>query len=74
MVQPVQDMSMQVNLFVSGRKLRDLDAFSKSDPQCIVFEKRGGSWAKLGQTEQKKNDLNPNFSTSFQVPYYFEKE
>ena len=61
MVMPQQDLSMQVNLFVSGRKLRDLDAFSKSDPQCLLFEKRGGQWAKVGQTEQKKNDLNPNF-------------
>jgi len=31
-------MSMQVNLFISGRKLKDLDTFSKSDPQCWLFE------------------------------------
>ena len=28
---------MQVNLFVSGRKLRDLDTFSKSDPMCFLY-------------------------------------
>ena len=67
------NLCMQVNLFVSGRKLRDLDAFSKSDPMCFLLEQRNGSWAKLGQTEQIKNNLNPDFTTSFTVPYYFEK-
>ena len=30
--------SNKLNLFICGRKLRDLDALSKSDPQCLVFE------------------------------------
>ena len=42
---------MQVNLFISGRKLKDLDAFSKSDPMCLVFEKIGKQWKKIGMTE-----------------------
>ena len=65
---------MQVNLFISGRKLKDLDTFSKSDPVCLVFEKINGSWKQIGKTEQIKNQLNPDFTTSFQVPYFFEKE
>ena len=64
---------MQVNLFISGRKLKDLDAFSKSDPVCLVFEQINGSWRKIGKTEQIKNNLNPDFQTSFEVPYFFEK-
>ena len=65
---------MQVNLFVSGRKLKDLDTFSKSDPQCILYEKsQNGSWVKIGQTEQIKNNLNPDFKNSFTCAYYFEK-
>jgi hypothetical protein len=65
---------MQVNLFISGRKLKDLDTFSKSDPVCLVFEKgQNGSWQKIGKTEQIKNSLNPDFTTSFQVAYWFEK-
>jgi len=33
MVQQAADsMCMKVELFISGRKLKDLDAFSKSDP------------------------------------------
>ena len=67
-------LSMQVNLFISGRKLKDLDTFSKSDPVCFIFEKLdSGSWQKIGQTEQIKNSLNPDFITSFQVAYWFEK-
>ena len=73
MVSAADSMSSQVNLFVSGRKLKDLDTFSKSDPQCILLEQRNGSWVKLGQTEQIKNNLNPDFTTSFTIPYYFEK-
>jgi len=39
---------MKVNLFISGRKLKDLDVFSKSDPQCMVFQDFNGQWNKLG--------------------------
>ena len=69
----VNNLQMQVNLFISGRKLKDLDTFSKSDPQCLLFEKRNNSWVKIGQTEQILNQLNPDFKTAFQVPYFFEK-
>ena len=55
------NLSEQVTLFVSGRKLKDLDVFSKSDPKCILFEQRGNSWAKIGQTETVSNNLNPDF-------------
>ena len=30
--------TVKVNLHIQGRKLRDLDIISKSDPQCIVSE------------------------------------
>jgi len=74
MVSAADTLSMQVNLFISGRKLKDLDTFSKSDPQCLIFEQRNGSWMKVGTTEQIKNQLNPDFTTSITMPYYFEKE
>ena len=67
------NLQMQVNLFVSGRKLKDLDTFSKSDPQCLLMERRGNSWVKIAMTEQIKNELNPDFRTAFTVPYFFEK-
>ncbi len=38
MVSGADTMCMQVNLFIAGRKLKDLDTFSKSDPQCLIME------------------------------------
>ena len=66
-------LQMQVNIYVSGRKLKDLDTFSKSDPQCLLFEKRNGQWCKLGSTEQINNTINPDFTRGFEVAYFFEK-
>ena len=31
-------LKVQVNLSIHGRKLKDLDRMSKSDPMCIIFE------------------------------------
>ena len=31
------------------------------------------SFYKIGETEVKDNNLNPDFSTSFVIDYYFEK-
>jgi hypothetical protein len=31
-------MTQQVQLFISCRKIKDLDVFSKSDPQCRIYE------------------------------------
>jgi Ca2+-dependent lipid-binding protein len=37
--QPDDSSFMQrVELCISGRKLKDLDVFSKSDPVCFIFE------------------------------------
>ncbi len=73
MVVSAASMQMQVNLFVSGRKLKDMDTFSKSDPQCILYEQKNNQWVKIGQTEQIQNSLNPDFQASFTVGYFFEK-
>ena len=69
-------LSMKVDLFISGRNLKDLDVFSKSDPICIMSEYNTNTkqWVKMGQTEQIKNNLNPDFSTKFTINYYFEKK
>ena len=74
MVQANTAMHEQVNLFVSGRKLKNLDVFSKSDPKCVLYEQKGNSWQKIGETETIMNNLNPDFQTSFTVAYYFERE
>ena len=66
-------LSMQVNLFVSGRKLKDLDTFSKSDPQCRLLEWKNNQWTSIATTETIQNNLNPDFATSFTIGYFFEK-
>lgn len=39
MVESLGEMLPQVQLFISCRKLKDVDTFSKSDPFVEVFEK-----------------------------------
>ncbi len=73
MVSLADTMCMQVELFISGRKLKDLDSFSKSDPLCKLFEMKNNSWVQVGKTEMKKNNLNPDFTEKITVNYYFEK-
>ena len=51
MVSATDRLCMQVNLFISARHLPDKDAFSKSDPKCIIYEKQNGHWTKIGSTE-----------------------
>ena len=74
MVTASNSLKERVNLFVSGRKLKNLDTFSKSDPKCLLFEELDGKWRKIGETERINNSLNPDFQTSFTVDYYFEKK
>ena len=74
MVSLADTMCMQVELFISGRKLRNLDTFSKSDPYCQLYELKNNNWAPVGRTEKRKNDLNPDFVEKITVDYYFEKQ
>jgi len=47
---------------------------SKSDPIVEVSSQTNNSgWRVIGKTECIQNDLNPNFATSFNVKYHFEK-
>ncbi|CAD8157022.1 unnamed protein product [Paramecium pentaurelia] len=62
----------QIEIFISGRQLKDLDYFSKSDPFVIVYIKTNNQWIKIGNTETIPNNLNPNFKRSFQLDYVFE--
>jgi len=49
--------------------LQDKDTFSKSDPKVSVYavdEFTNKTLNKLGETEQKKNNLNPTFERTVQ--------
>jgi hypothetical protein len=67
--------TIKVQIFLSCRKLKDVETFSNSDPFIEVFEKRSsGQWVKLGQTEVIWDNLNPDFIKSFTLNYYFEEQ
>jgi hypothetical protein len=71
------NLSVPVKLYISGRNLKDLDTFSKSDPICVVFEKAQDNeniWFEVGRTEFMKNNLDPDFTRAIDIDFFFEKE
>lgn len=65
----------EVELYFQGRQLKDLDTFSKSDPQVRVYIKEGSNsqaWKKVGETEVMENNLNPDWKTTIKIFYQFE--
>ena len=62
----------KIELFISCRKLKDLDTLSKSDPQVRLYEQVKKGWKLWGKTETIKDTLNPNFHRSFIIDYIFE--
>jgi hypothetical protein len=71
-----EKMYQRVVLYISCRKLKDLDVSSKSDPQVEVFikDRNAKAWSLVGKTETLQNNLNPDFSTPIECDYFFEKE
>ena len=67
-----QDDRQKIEIFVSCRSLKDLDTFSKSDPQVILYLKGKNGWGEVARTECIQNNLNPNFSKTFVIDYIFE--
>ncbi len=58
-------------LSLSARGLKDKDAFSKSDPYCVLYQKGmgHGGWMRVGKTETIKNNLNPSWFQRFTVEH-----
>ena len=55
-------MSMNVELHISCRKLKNLDILTKSDPQVTMFAQDHRSrWFEFGKTELIMDSLNPDF-------------
>lgn len=69
----VDNLATRLRLFIQGKKLKNLDLLSKSDPYCKMLEQVNHNWVDRGKTETIMNDLNPSFKTSFEIDYYFEK-
>ncbi|XP_070841678.1 copine-3-like isoform X2 [Chaetodon trifascialis] len=67
------DCVTKVSLSISCENLLDMDTFSKSDPLCVLLMNSSGPhWCEIGRTEKIKNCLNPKFSKTFVIDYYFE--
>ena len=61
-----------VELHISCRNLRNMDILSKSDPVVIAYLLKDGKWVNIGQTEQIRNNLNPNFTKTITTELIFE--
>ena len=71
----LQFAQVPVKLYISGRNLKNMDIFSKSDPLCVIFEKAQDSdeWFEIGRTEFIKDTLNPDFEKAIDIDFFFEK-
>jgi hypothetical protein len=73
---PVQEPCGQhLELYISCRKLKDMDWVGKSDPCVRVHIKNNptaSTWTLVGKTETIKDQLNPDFKTTVEVFYQFE--
>ena len=62
-----------LEIFVEGSNLVDLDFFSLSDPQCTLKTRdvhdKTGEWKFLGETEPIDNNLNPKWIKYFSLRY-----
>jgi hypothetical protein len=62
----------KVELFFSCRNLKNLDILSLTDPQIIIYLEVKGQYIKYDQTEWIHDNLNPQFTKTVIMDYYFE--
>lgn len=69
--QPMSPMVQcnKVELSVSCTSLKNKDLLSKSDPVCVLYEKRNGKWAEKDRSEIVHNNLNPQWQKKFLLDY-----
>lgn len=49
-------MCLQVEMRLSAQGLGSKDAFGKSDPMAVLYERARNRWVERGRTEVKTND------------------
>ncbi|TVU12190.1 hypothetical protein EJB05_45823, partial [Eragrostis curvula] len=59
-------------LSFKASKLRNMDAFSKSDPMLVVYTETNGRQEEIGRTEVILNSLEPSWITKTTMSYQFE--
>ncbi len=52
-----------IEVAVKCTGLSDQDLFSKSDPFCVLFQKKSGHWYEIGRTEKIEVNLIPPFAS-----------
>jgi len=62
----------KVELFLSCRKLKNMDVFSLTDPKIRVYAVHNDTEWPLGETEMIQDNLNPDFTKTFVIDYKFE--
>lgn len=65
-------LTSRIELNISCTELINMDVFSKSDPQVIMYVHDRNGWREYGRTEIIWDNLSPKFVKSFVVDYYFE--
>ena len=52
-----------------------MDYFSKSDPMCVMYTQdlKSKKYLQFGKTETIYDNLNPEFTTTFKISYFFEE-
>mmetsp|Transcript_4187 Transcript_4187/g.5161 ORF Transcript_4187/g.5161 Transcript_4187/m.5161 type:complete len:184 (-) Transcript_4187:1407-1958(-) len=69
------EQGQEVELFVEGSDLVDLDFFSVSDPMCTLRTRESNlkhaTWAYNSETEVIDNNLNPKWIKHFSVWFIF---
>ncbi|CAG5131604.1 unnamed protein product, partial [Candidula unifasciata] len=63
----------RVEIRIECKNLINMDIMSKSDPCAVLMMMVAGRWEEVGRTENVKNCVNPKFSKSFVVNYFFEE-
>jgi C2 domain len=66
---------IDVQIFLSGVNLTNMDRMDESDPFCIVYlrEHSDDPWVEFGRTETVDNNLNPDWVKHLDVSYEFHK-
>ena len=68
----------EVELFVEGKDLVDLDFFSVSDPICTLKTRESNlkhaTWQFIDETEVIDNNLNPKWIKHFSVKFIFVRD
>ena len=69
----VEDNGQKLELFIGIRDLFD-DSISGEVSVKLLYRENGERiWRKLGKTNHKNHQTNPNFDKSIPIKYYFER-